>query len=164
MSDETPHRFLRYSYGEEELFCFLFDSLWLPAHYYSAAASQDTPGVWGKTCKNRREVSDGKSDRNLLITPSVQSRSWWACNKLDLGAQLIVRGQNGYLLHLSSIIQNARKNFFLLIWTFRPFCAFCNFDNCGVKGIYRNYNKDSIVCRGKASSLSPIIDFYNCGK
>ena len=91
VSDETPHRFLRYSYGEEELFCFLFDSRHIIILLQPARTLQECEVRWGKTCKNRREVTDGKSDRNLLITPSElrteQSLSWWTWNLGTQGSQ-----------------------------------------------------------------------------
>ena len=59
MSDETPHRFLRYSYGEEELFCFLFDSRHIIILLQSARTLQE--------CEVRLARTDGKSLMENLI-------------------------------------------------------------------------------------------------
>ena len=59
MSDETPHRFLRYSYGEEELFCFLFDSRHIIILLQSARTHQG--------CEVRLARTDGKSVMENLI-------------------------------------------------------------------------------------------------
>ena len=59
MSDETPHRFLRYSYGEEELFCFLFDSRHIIILLQLARTLQE--------CEVRLARTDGKSVMENLI-------------------------------------------------------------------------------------------------
>ena len=55
----VPHRFLRYSYGEEELFCFLFDSRHIIILLQPARTHQE--------CEVRLARTDGKSVMENLI-------------------------------------------------------------------------------------------------